>query len=531
MENFDAGWISEGVYARKSQYSNVVFFETFDRMRYSQMVCFLKESSDFSGYNLLEYSPWEGLFDLRNEKYILLEKELGELASVMSGDSRVRDLWQALNYADKIFHSGSTVFLIKNISEKKNILVHALRSWSDSQILYRFNSSVFVFAGDARDVLDEYTLNRVSVVSTPLSTESEREVLLGNASDAIKKEYDKGIVNAVSGLNLHQIGSSIILSIEKKNSIDLDEIMKFKTAEIKKTGVLEVENPEFGFESIGGYERLKDFINRNIINVIRNHSRAKEFGLKVPKGLLLFGPPGVGKTIAAKAFAKEVKLPFMLLKTENIFGQYVGESEKRMKAAIKTAEEMSPAVLFVDEVDRFGRRTEISTDSGTSRRVFSQLLEYLGSTNRKAIFVGTTNIPEFMDEGFMRPGRLDYKIPFFYPSKEARENILYVHTKTARKVPVKGVNFREISNKTEFYTGAEIEELVLRAARNAFNKEKQDFVLQEDFDEALSTFRIDVREREKQLSGFVSVAKKFCDDQLFLQDSIKEMSINIGGYV
>lgn len=533
MENFDSDWILEGLFKRKSQYSSVVVFETFDSMRYEQMVSFLVGSSEFSSHNLLEYSFWEGLFDLRRDKNILFEGELAVLEASVSSDSRIRDLWQALNYVDKIFSSGNnpTIFLIKNISERKNILIHALRSWSNSQKLRRLDSSVFVFTGDAREILDEYTLNQVSVVSTPISTEKEKEILLENASRAIRKKFDRGIVNAVSGLNLHQIKSSILYSIERKNSVDLEEIMKFKTEEIKKTGVLEVENPSLGFESIGGYEILKDFINRNIISVMRNTERAKKFGLSIPKGLLLFGPPGVGKTLAAKAFAKEVKLPFILLKTENIFGMYVGESEKRMKAAIKTAEEMSPSVLFVDEVDRFEKRTDISTDSGASRRVFSQLLEYLGNRNRKAVFVGTTNVPEFMDEGFIRPGRFDYKIPFFYPSTEARKSILSVQTNILRKVPLKDVNFEEISKKTEFYTGAEIEELVLRAARTAFNKEERKFVLQEDFNEAMSTFKIDSRIRENQLLRFLDSAKKFCDDQRFLSESIKEMNISPGGYV
>jgi len=532
MEKFDNTWILDGITVRKSQYSSVVVFETFDKIRYDQMVYFLKNNAEFSGHRLLEYSPWEGLFDLREKSPVLFKGELGELTSTIDGDSRIRDLWSALNYVDKIFSSSPTIFLIKNISEKKSILIHAIRTWSGSQSLFQFNSSVFIFTGDKRDILDEYTLNQVSVVSVPLSTEPEREILLKNASDAIKKDFEKEIVNAISGLNLHQAGGSIMYSIEKTGRIDLEEIMKFKTAEIKKTGVLEVENPEFGFESIGGYKKLKDFITKNIITVIRNPLKAKKFGLSVPKGFLLFGPPGVGKTIAAKAFAKEVKLPFILLKTENIFGRYMGESEQKMKTALNIAEEMSPSVLFVDEIDRFGKRRETNElDAGTSRRVFSQLLEYLGNKNRKTIFVGATNTPELMDEAFIRPGRLDYKIPFFYPNKEAREDILHVHTNIIRKIPLKNIDLKEIADKTEFYTGAEIEELVLRAARNAFNREKSEFVMQEDFDAALSTFKIDALERERQISGFLATAKRFCDDQVFLSESIKEMNISLGGYV
>ena len=186
---------------------------------------------------------------------------------------------------------------------------------------------------------------------------------------------------------------------------------------------------------------------------------------------------------------------------------------------------MSPCIVFVDEVDRFGRRTDISTDSGTSRRVFSQLLEWLGDESRKAIIIATTNVPEQLDEAFMRIGRFDYKIPILYPDFQARVQILQVHTSVVRKVPIDEIDFKKIANATEYFTGAELEELVIRASRRAFQEDAEK-VTQEHFNKALKTFRIDRDAREQQVKHYLTLAEKYCDDAEFLTSLKKQTELS-----
>jgi SpoVK/Ycf46/Vps4 family AAA+-type ATPase len=131
---------------------------------------------------------------------------------------------------------------------------------------------------------------------------------------------------------------------------------ELKSEMVKRSRVLEVRDPQFGFGDIGGYHAIKDFVQKYIINVLKKPDRARHFGLGLPKGLLFFGPPGTGKSLFANALAREVQLPFINLVTENIYSKWLGESGQNMKNAITLAEKMSPAIVFVDEIDRFGKR-------------------------------------------------------------------------------------------------------------------------------------------------------------------------------
>jgi transitional endoplasmic reticulum ATPase len=282
---------------------------------------------------------------------------------------------------------------------------------------------------------------------------------------------------------------------------------------IRKAGILDVEEPEFGFEAVGGYEILKEFIIENIINIFSAPEKAKRLGLRPPRGILFFGPPGTGKTLIARAMAKELGLPFLRLRTESIVSMWYGETEKNLARAINLAEEIASCVVFIDEIDRFGRR---GYEHETTRRVFSMLLEWLGDMRRKSIILGTTNKPQHLDDAFIRVGRFDYIIPVPLPDEAARKQILEVHTKVVRKVPLKDVDFESIVKKTEMFNGAEIEELVLRAARNAL-RNGRDFVTNEDFEEALASFSINPAEREKMIDEYLSLAEIYCNDSKFLK--------------
>jgi transitional endoplasmic reticulum ATPase len=231
--------------------------------------------------------------------------------------------------------------------------------------------------------------------------------------------------------------------------------------------------------------------------------------------------------------AKEVKLPFINFKTENIYSPWLGESGQRMKTAIKIAEKMSPAVVFIDEIDRFGRRAATSDSAGEeTRRVFSQLLEWLGSPDRKAIIVGTTNKPKDLDPAFIRTGRFDYKIPVLYPDERARLEILRIHLglpdeqgkkppklKPPLALPDKeflDFLWKEIVPRTDNYSGAELEELVTRAKRNAFERGAK-AIGKEDFYQSLKTFRINREEREHEKRYYEELAREYTDDVTFLK--------------
>lgn len=295
-------------------------------------------------------------------------------------------------------------------------------------------------------------------------------------------------------------------------------IKELKSEIIERSDLIEIEEPEReGFASVGGYDAVKKFVINTIIKAISDPERAKRFNIRIPRGIIFFGPPGTGKTLFAKALAREVNLPFVNFRIENLFSQYLGVSGHNFKNSIALIEQLSPAIVFIDEIDRFGkRRTDVSDGaSEETRRVFNQVLEWLGKKDRKAIIIGTTNRHEDLDKAF-RVGRIDYWIPFLYPNREARLQILKIHLLGAEVELSKDV-IESLADKTDGYSGAELEELVNRANRLAFigNNDK---LTSQDFVRAYESSKINAEARRTERERYIRVAEDFTNDLEFLRE-------------
>jgi len=431
-----------------------------------------------------------------------------------------------------VFHS------LPSTIEGKNKLLSALKSWANSDDLYIQRSLVLLLGLAPSTLLDDETKDLIVTATVDAGKESEYASLIDYLANTfnlrMNGEEKSARISALKGLSLHQAEAILRESYSVKGHFDLEHIKTSKGEIVEKTGILEVEEPTEGFDSIGGYSEVKQFIDKKIIDVMmRTPTRAAKFAIHPPRGILLFGPPGTGKTLFARALARKVQLPFINMRTENIYGSWLGESGRKMKTAIDMAEHMSPAIVFIDEIDRFGKRTESRDSAGEeTRRVFSQLLEWLGKQDRKAIIVGTTNRPEDLDEAFIRTGRFDYRIPISYPDREARLQILRIHSgipaengkpSPKPKPPLalsdkKFLQFfkEEVIAETENYTGAELEELVTRAKRNAYERGAA-AVEKKDFHHSLQSFRIDPEERAEQKRRYERWIKKYTDEEAFLK--------------
>lgn len=552
MEDYlDQSWMLSGMMKRKSNYSPVICFETVDPKRMYQLKSFILSSPHMSGVqNVFLWDPWDGLGTLRmgadGPLFEPYRKKLGVSTPITSrvrgSDTSVeiQALKAVLKEMDGYLKSSPTVFVAQNISEVREAdtgFQAALRAWAiDPQILAK-GSTIMILTSDASKIMDEFTKEFVVIVPVdPSSQEERREIIkrtgaeLGLTLDELKVE---GAQVTLSGLNLHQVESILLESYHRAKGFDPDIMKELKSEMVKRSKVLEVRDPQFSFKDIGGYHAIKEFVSKYIINVLRKPDRAKHFGLGLPKGLLFFGPPGTGKSLFATALASEVQLPFINLVTENIYSKWLGESGQNMKNAITMAEKMSPAIVFVDEIDRFGKRSGAAAGSAEeeTQRVFSQFLEWLGRPDREAIIVGTTNVPEHLDEAFLRAGRFDYKIPFLYPGPQARLEILMVHLgfssggKRSRVPLAQGEDETRrflqeaVVPCTRNFSCAELEELVTRAKRIAFDKDRE-HVLGDDLLTAAKTFRIDSGSRRRAIQVCMAQARRFTDDQTFL-DSIE----------
>jgi SpoVK/Ycf46/Vps4 family AAA+-type ATPase len=539
---YDDEWIRRGISKHQSNYSMVICFETVDPARFEQLKNFFvfHRHDDYRMHKVYVYNAWDGLGILSGDGTVVpySSKDSGRFKEELGG--KINDLSQALNIMDSKLKSEKAIFIIHGLPreiEGKTRLISALRAWATSRELILRRSLVILLGSALLDIFDEETKDLMAFVDVDVGKDTEYERLIDFLADTFGMKLsleERGVLkSALKGLNLHQSEAILRESYALKGRFDLEQIKISKGDLVKKTGILEIEEPKEDFDAIGGYEEVKEFIKQKIIRVLHNPERASKFAIPLPRGILLFGPPGTGKTLFAKALAREVKLPFINFKTENIYSPLLGESGQRMKTAIKTAEHMSPAIVFIDEIDRFGRRT-LATDSASeeTRRVFSQLLEWLGDQNRKAIIVGTTNKPKDLDEAFIRTGRFDYKIPILYPDEEARLEILRIHlglpNRHGRKSPkpkpplaLSDNEFlaflrNEIVPQTENYTGAELEELVIRAKRNAFERDAE-AIGKEDFYKSLQSFRIDREARSQQKREYESLAREYTDEKAFLK--------------
>jgi len=555
----DHGWIEQGFLKRKSNYSPVIVYETTDPKRLFQLKSFILSRTGMSGFEYrFVYDHWQGLGRLSGTPEIPLfepyKKDLGDSALARriarhrgEAPAELAHLKASLKEVDGYLKKWKTFFLLQNVSENREWetgLQSALRSWAIDNEIMAHESTILVQTSDASSILDEFTRELAVIIPVDPSSEAERRHVISKAATELEAPLSSSAVSelvlATAGLNLHQLESTLLESYYSNREFDVATIKRLKSDLVKQSGVLEVKDPEYGFQDIGGYNVIKDFIKKYVINVLSRADDARRFALPLPKGILLFGPPGTGKSLFANALATEIKLPFINLITENIYSKWFGESGQRMRNAISMAEKMSPAIVFVDEIDRFGRRTQGYGDSAGSeeRRVFSQFLEWLGRPDRQAIVVGTTNVPEHLDQAFLRTGRFDYKIPFLYPGREARIDVLLVHLglKPGSSKPRAPLDIpphivpdflrEEVVPLTRNFSGAELEELVTRSKRVAFDRGAQGLD-KEDFIAAARTFRVNHTEREITVERYIEQAKRFTDDQVFLDSLQEEIDIDL----
>src|SRR6266536_4500758 len=236
-----------------------------------------------------------------------------------------------------------------------------------------------------------------------------------------------------------------------------DEIMASEFEE-----VLQVAENEFGFESLGGMSEVKEDLRETVIEPMRNGQTRL-----VPQGLLLMGPAGTGKTRLARALAKEAGVTFVELQPSKIFSKWIGDTERRLERALAAIVGMTPAIVFIDEIDQAVSRGE-SGDNGVSNRVFKRLMEVMSdmTLRGKVLWVVASNRPDLLDAALLRPGRLDKKIPILPPDAQERVSILEVLTAVAfaKDLPTTE-QYQHLAEQMEGYTGAEIEGVIGKAAQ------------------------------------------------------------------
>ena len=253
----------------------------------------------------------------------------------------------------------------------------------------------------------------------------------------------------------------------------------------------EVENkPLENYKDIGGLTDELDELRSSVELPMLYPKRFEKIGVEPPKGVLLVGPPGTGKTLMAKAIANATKATFIRMIGSELVQKYIGEGARLVRELFQMAQEKSPSIIFIDEIDAVGaKRMDVGTtgDREVQRTLMQLLGELDGFTPRGDVAImGASNRPDILDEALLRPGRFDRIINIPLPDEFARSKIIKIHT---RKMSIrKGINYKNIINKTEGFSGADLKALCVEAGMTAI-KNKKNVINDKDFSEALEKIK------------------------------------------
>ncbi|MFH1294891.1 MAG: AAA family ATPase, partial [Candidatus Aenigmatarchaeota archaeon] len=249
--------------------------------------------------------------------------------------------------------------------------------------------------------------------------------------------------------------------------------------------------PNVKWEDIGGLDETKEMLKEIIEWPLKSPKSFETMGIKPPTGVLFYGPPGCGKTMIAKAVANEAGANFISIRGPEITSKWVGESEKHIREIFKRAKQVAPTIIFFDEIDSIATSRGGDSGSRAYENVVSQILVEMSGIEelRNVIVIAATNRPDIIDSALLRSGRLERQLLIPAPDQKSRERILQIHT---RNMPVeKDINIKKLAEKTEGYTGADLEALIREAGMTALRRTKMKgkTVSKKDFDAALTKIR------------------------------------------
>ena len=388
----------------------------------------------------------------------------------------VRDPLKALDHIEKV--EGRGLFILRDfhafvdnpqVVRKLRDLGHALKKTQKSVLLL---SPVLKIPPE----LEKET----AVIDWDLPNRAELDEIIGKMlagglpvgvepGIASTPEGRERIVEAALGLTYTETENVLAKSIVRNKTFDVPTILEEKKHIIRKSGILEYYEAQESLEEIGGLEILKGWLQTRR-NAFTQHAR--DFGLPLPKGILLIGVPGCGKSLTAKAVGAAWQMPLLRLDVGKIFGGLVGASEENIRKALKTAEAVSPAVLWLDEMEKgfSGTASSGQTDGGTTSRVFGTFVTWMQEKTAPVFVIATANNVHQLPPELLRKGRFDEIFFVDLPTREERKTIFDIHLKKKKRDPAElGIDLAKLVDAAPEFSGAEIEQAVISALYDAFD--------------------------------------------------------------
>lgn len=323
----------------------------------------------------------------------------------------------------------------------------------------------------------------ITPIDIPLpSAEELKNVLLGmlkplqeahKITAKLEPELIEKVTRASQGLTeseAENLYASLVVRDKTFDERDLPIVVSEKKKFVRKSGLLEYYDFSEKIDSVGGLDKLKIWLNRRGVAFSQ---KARDFGLPEPKGIMLLGVQGCGKSLAAKATATLWNLPLLKLDVGKIFDSYIGSSEKNIREAIKVAEALAPNILWLDEIDKAfaGATAQHTADSGTSARVLGTFLTWMQEKNVPVFVIATANNIDRLPPELLRKGRFDEIFFIDLPTADERQSIFKIQLRKRNRNPAT-FDTERFAEKSEGFTGAEIEQLIISGLYRAFAEDR-----------------------------------------------------------
>lgn len=403
--------------------------------------------------------------------------------------------------------------VLKDVHESlgnPNVIALLRRISEDNMYRDNYNATIFIVA--SKLAIPTELENYITVFDIPLPESSEILNIIENFLEDLDIVVEQDVINDIAislkGLNEFQIKQILNLAYQDGGCIDSEDkhlILNEKEQLIKKSGMLEMINFKETVDDIGGLENLKEWLDKKS-KIFGNLDKAMKFGVDVPKGIMIVGMPGCGKSLTAKATAGLFEIPLVRLDIGRLLGKYVGESEENMSKALKLSEAISPCVLWIDEIEKaFSGVGSSGGGSDVTTRLFGHFLTWMQEKENTVFIVATANDISNIPAEFLRKGRFDELFFVDLPNGEERRKILEIHLKKKFKW-TKEIDSISLIKETEGFNGADLEAVVKETIENAFIDGKESVTTEE-----LKNSIKDMKSISRTLESKISDIKKAVD--------------------
>jgi ATP-dependent 26S proteasome regulatory subunit len=386
-----------------------------------------------------------------------------------------RNPLQALELVERLNAETPALFLLKDFNRFLTDLSISRKLRNISRILKLQPKTIIIIGSDLTIPKELQDLVTVLEFQLPLEDEINQELsrLVNSLNIKIDSQLFENLTRACQGLSLERIRrvlSKIIATYKTIDDNSIAVLLSEKKQIISQTEILEYYSVSERITNLGGLDNLKDWLKKRKTAF---SIQASNYGLPTPRGLLLIGIQGTGKSLTAKAIANEWQLPLLKLDVGKLFGGIVGESESRLRQMINVSETISPCILWIDEIDKAFTNTESKGDSGTSNRVLATFISWLSEKNRPVFVIATANNIDLLPLEIIRKGRFDEIFFLDLPKLEEREEIFKIHLQEFRPNTWESFDYSKLAQASEAFSGAEIRQSIIEGMYHAFYEKRE----------------------------------------------------------